>query len=482
MKKRLIILISSIVVIFAFFSVSFFYGATNLQRIFLAVSLIALSFLSLYIFFGVGKLVTSLIYGMILALILALLPDYDLPLIFIGTFVFALNPLYDFEKNIDKNLPEEKSIIDYIRGSYNSYYQYRKQIKEHYHLPQVRKVYTKPNYVRLRQGITISLSMLAVFLLIREVNNLMNLLKSFDIHLFFASTYSVITILAITVMLYKKGFQSAFNLLTVSLFPPLAYSMFLIRPLYLGLILGFLSVFAGIGMSIYQYFAYRSRIVYEYYHYYDNEKQVEVYANALFEPYVYDEAFNLSTTFKLSVDLNEFNKVLQNIIVYADFKKFFITAYTYKKNDLTIYTDFHNSDYQNIDKFKRLLEESFNESVIIKVIEDEEKTLYEQNFFHKDDYIVARTVYLSRMLKKLEIKSNVIISFMVYFSDLNKLVSFSKNYSVVRVPEFDLEGVLTARIDIKVSNVEYIIESKVRELLLDLLIYQGKYIRVSVLY
>src|SRR5690554_1813666 len=482
MKKRLIILISSIVVIFAFFSISFFYGATNLQRIFLAVSLIALSFLSLYIFFGVGKLVTSLIYGMILALILALLPDYDLPLIFIGTFVFALNPLYDFEKNIDKNLPEEKSIIDYIRGSYNSYYQYRKQIKEHYHLPQVRKVYTKPNYVRLRQGITISLSMLAVFLLIREVNNLMNLLKSFDIHLFFASTYSVITILAITVMLYKKGFQSAFNLLTVSLFPPLAYSMFLIRPLYLGLILGFLSVFAGIGMSIYQYFAYRSRIVYEYYHYYDNEKQVEVYANALFEPYVYDEAFNLSTTFKLSVDLNEFNKVLQNIIVYADFKKFFITAYTYKKNDLTIYTDFHNSDYQNIDKFKRLLEESFNESVIIKVIEDEEKTLYEQNFFHKDDYIVARTVYLSRMLKKLEIKSNVIISFMVYFSDLNKLVSFSKNYSVVRVPEFDLENVFTARISFNVRNVDYIIENQVREFLLDLLISRGKYIRISVFY
>ena len=36
---------------------------------------------------------------MILALMLALLPDYDLPLIFIGTFVFALNPLYEFEKH-----------------------------------------------------------------------------------------------------------------------------------------------------------------------------------------------------------------------------------------------------------------------------------------------------------------------------------------------------------------------------------------------
>ena len=51
MKKRLIILISSIVVIFAFFSISFFMEqqfATNL----LAVSLIALTFLSVYIFWS----------------------------------------------------------------------------------------------------------------------------------------------------------------------------------------------------------------------------------------------------------------------------------------------------------------------------------------------------------------------------------------------------------------------------------------------
>ena len=77
---------------------------------------------------------------MILALMLALLPDYDLPLIFIGTFVFALNHFMNL-KNIDKNLPEEKSIIDYLRRSYNAYYQYRKEIKEYYHLPQVRNIY-----------------------------------------------------------------------------------------------------------------------------------------------------------------------------------------------------------------------------------------------------------------------------------------------------------------------------------------------------
>ena len=51
---------------------------------------------------------------------------------------------------------------------------------------------------------------------------------------------------------------------------------------------------------------------------------------------------------------------------------------------------------------------------------------------------------------------------MVYFQDLSKLISLSKNYSVIRIPEYDLDGVITARIDMKVSNVDYIIESKVR--------------------
>lgn len=482
MKNRLIILVSSIIFIFLMFTVSFFYGATNLQRIFLAVSLIALTFLSIYIFFGIGKLVTSLMYGIVLAVLLAIFPKYDMALIFIVTFVFALNPLHEFEQNIDKNLPEEKSIIDYLKGSYKPYYDYRKEIKSHYHLPQVKKIYTKPGYLKLRQAITVILAMLAIFLLIREVNNLINLLKRFDIHLFFASTYSVIIILAITVMLYKKGFQSAFNFLTVSVFPPIAYSLFLVKPLFLGLILGFIAIITGIALGIYQYLAYRSRIVYEALHYYDNDKQVEVFANALFEPHVYDENFRLSTTFKIDVDLNEFNKVFHSIVVYADLKRFFITAYTYRKNNLTIYTDFHHKDYQNIDKFKLFLEELFDQVIIIKVTEDNEKTFYQDNFFHKDDYIVARAVYLARMLKKLEIKSNVIISFMVYFENYQQLLNFSKKYEVVRLPEFDLENVFTARISFNVRNVDYIIENQVREFLLDLLISRGKYIRISVFY
>src|SRR5690625_24214 len=190
MKNRLIILVSSIIFIFSMFTVSFFYGATNLQRIFLAVSLIALTFLSIYIFFGIGKLVTSLMYGIVLAVLLAIFPKYDMALIFIVTFVFALNPLHEFEQNIDKNLPEEKSIIDYLKGSYKPYYDYRKEIKSHYHLPQVKKIYTKPGYLKLRQANTVILVIFTIFLKLRELYNLLHILKFFYILLYYTSTFN----------------------------------------------------------------------------------------------------------------------------------------------------------------------------------------------------------------------------------------------------------------------------------------------------
>lgn len=482
MKRRLSLLIISATTVLFLFLIGFFYGETYIQRILFATSILISSFLVIYLFFGFGKLVISLIYGMLLALFLVFLPDYDIALIFIGTFVFALNPLDDFEQFINKNLPEEKSIFDYLKGSYISYYNYRREIKEHYHLPQVRKTINKPWYLKVRQGVTILLSMIAMFLLIIEVNNLISFIKTFDIHLFFASIYSVIVLVLATITLYKKGFQSTLNLLSVLVFPAITYSLFLIKPMYVGLILGFIGVLGTVAMSIYQYYQFRERIVFESFHYYDSNLQAEVYANALFENYIYDENYIHSTTFSLTIDYYDFIKKFHNIVVYADLRKVFITAYTIKQNRITLYTEFHKNDYLKIDKFKKYLSDLYSKDISIKITEDEHKTIYEEKFFHNDNYIVSRAIYLSSMLKKLNIKSGVVISIIAYFKNLDNIIALSKKYNMSRIPELDLEGVLTTKIDIRVNNVDYLIENNIREILLDLLIYQGKYIRLNVYY
>lgn len=486
MKKRLWFLLISTILIFIILVVSFFLGNTNEKRFVGAFSLIWVAYLLIIIFAGLPKFFVAVIYGLITSVFLILFPEYNLAFILIGSLLFVLNPLSDFEDYVAKYLPNEGSIIAKIRGSYEPFYLYRKEVKHYYHFPQVRKIHTRPSYIRIRQALVIIMSVLAIFLLIREIDMLMRILtQPFNIHAFSASTYTVILLIVLTVILYRKGFQSMLNILTVSIFPPVAYSLFVaVKPTYLGIILGLITLILGVVVAIYEYIGYMRRVVYEYYHYYDNAKQEEVFANALFEPFVYNDYFYLSAKFKIKTNLYKFNKKFQSILNYSNFKRFFITAYTYNKNKqtVTLYTEFHFRDEKIIDKLNTYLEALFEDSITYKITVDKEKKLYEQDFFHNDDYIVARTIYLAEILKELEIKSNVIISFVCYFNSIEDVRAISKNYAVTRIPELDLENIITVRIDTKVSNINYVIEARVREILIDLLINRGKYVRVSVYY
>lgn len=483
MKKKIVVLISTLILLLILLLLSLIIGSLIHIRITLAVTLITISFLLIYVFGGVGKLVSSMIYGVVLAICLLFFPKYDMALIFIGTFIFALNPLGDLETVVDNRFPEEKSLISYLRGSYNSYYQYRNEIKNYYHLPQMRKAYNKPVYLKLRQVLTIILSMIAVFLLIREVNNLINFLKYFQIHTFFASTYSVIILAFVTIILYRKGFQSMLNLLTISIFPPVAYSLYLmVSPSWVAILLGTIVIVVGIISGVYQYFAFRSRIVYEYYYYYDNDLQAEVYANALFEPFVYDEAYHLTVIYLLRINKSTFDRIFHNLVVYADMYKFYITTYTNNHKEIKLYTEFHHGTEDRISKFAKYIEKLISETINYELIVDQDKVFYEKNFFHKNDYIVARTIYLSSLLKKLDINANIFISITAFFENKDDITNFSNFHSITRLPEFDLDNILTVRIDFKIVNVEYLIEAQMREILLDLLINRGKYVRVSVYY
>ena len=64
----------------------------------------------------------------------------------------------------------------------------------------------------------------------------------------------------------------------------------------------------------------------------------------------------------------------------------------------------------------------------------------------------------------------------------DELEEFSKEYTITELDDLSDEAYLTVRIDLPCINVDYIIESKIRELLLSLLIHHGKFVRVSVYY
>jgi hypothetical protein len=118
----------------------------------------------------------------------------------------------------------------------------------------------------------------------------------------------------------------------------------------------------------------------------------------------------------------------------------------------------------------------------VNQFDDPNKHQYELNFFHRPDYIVARGLALANLLKELEIKTRIIVSMIVYFENEEDLLEIQKIYSTLRLDDLSEDEYITARMDVSLINVDYVIEAKIREMLLELLIHSGKFVRISVFY
>jgi hypothetical protein len=369
-----------------------------------------------------------------------------------------------------------------IRGSYWPFFAYRREMKNFYHLPQARKLYTKDWYLHLRQITTLFLVSIGIFLFIHGLNNIKNSLDDFDWLNFFIF-YSVIIVFVLAFFLFKKGFTSTFRGLAVSSFPIIIY-LILVSNFPNEVKYSFAGSFVIIGLvvSVVEMIKLFQRVVYDSYHYYDVDQQLEVFANALFEPLVYNESFTKTGHYQIKVKLETFQKHLHDILVYANYFKFIITAYAYGKEMLHVYADFHEKGAKRADRFKVYLEAKFKMAVPMILEDDPEKTLYEKRFFHRPDYIIARAQSLAALLKELEIKTKIIISMIVYFDLEEELEEFSKEYPVTKLADLSEDDYLTVRIDVPTLNIDYMIESKIREVLLALMVYHGKFVRISVYY
>ncbi|PKK96586.1 MAG: hypothetical protein CVV58_05610 [Tenericutes bacterium HGW-Tenericutes-3] len=485
MKRRIVISGSLTILILILIPVALILFNLKGQGVFMLSSIVTLVYVGVYVFGGVPKLIIYAIYGLITTLFLFLLAQpYHLPIVIVGTLLFVLNPLSSFELYLENHLNDEDvlPVRFSIRGSYWPFFSYQREMKNFYHLPQARKLYTKKWYLHLRQLTTLFLFSLGVFLFIHSLNSIANSLDDFNWLNFFVF-YVIIVVFVMALFMFKKGFTSTFRLFVISLFPPVIY-LFLVSDFPDAIRYSFAGSFVIIGVvvSVIEFVRLYQRVAYDSYHYYDVDQQMEVYANALFEPLVYNESFTQCGEYSIKVSLEAFQKQFHDILVYANYFKFIITAYSYKKNTVYLYADFHEKNVKRSEKFKTYLELKFKMSVALSLQHDPNKEIYENNFFHQPDYIISRAQNLAGLLKELEIKTKIIVSFIVYFELEDELEAFSEDYAITELDDLSDEAYLTVRVDIPCINVDYVIESKIRELLLSLLINHGKFVRVSVYY
>ncbi|MDY0316453.1 MAG: hypothetical protein RBQ63_01620, partial [Acholeplasmatales bacterium] len=114
----------------------------------------------IYWLYGMPRLVVYSIYwAIILGISFSIHEDYRLMLILILTVVIVINPLSGFEHYLDKKLsPSATETFKFnMGGRYKTFYLYKKQMTDYYHLPQTRKLFTKPLYKFLRTFFVVTL-------------------------------------------------------------------------------------------------------------------------------------------------------------------------------------------------------------------------------------------------------------------------------------------------------------------------------------
>ncbi|WP_025724667.1 hypothetical protein [Acholeplasma granularum] len=485
MKRRLII--SLILILILLISFSLVFPLMNLDHsiIYTVFAIIGIVLVFVYLFSGVAKFIVVLIYSLIIIVGLIILPDYKHAIMAVGTFMIILNPLFNFENYIEsKMISDETAPLSIsLRGRYWPFYAYRQEMKNYVRLPQTKKLFTKPWYLKLRQLVTLLLLFSAIFLFMNELKNLyIDLSRYNPIQVF--TFYGVITLFILTFILYKNGFTALFRASIMFIFLPIILSAWLLPvTLFSKIIFTIIVTILGITDVIYEKYLSLNRVAYHAYKYYDLDDQRQVFANEFYEPLVYNETYYIVGIYKFRTTLEKFQQKLQEILFYSNRKHFMITAYTFDGKDLVMYTEFYHKHGKRANNFISYLESLFHTKVQSQIIYDKQKEIYEKTFFHKTEYIVARALSLAELMSDLDITNkDLIISMIFSFQSKEDILKISKHYYVTRLEELDDSEYYAARISVKTTNSKFAIEQKVRDILLNAMIYKAQYVRILVYY
>ncbi|MFA7416965.1 MAG: hypothetical protein WCZ19_00345 [Acholeplasma sp.] len=485
MKRRLLISLILILILLISFTLVFPLMALDHSLIYTVFAIIGIVLLTVYLFGGTAKFLVMLIYSLIILLGLLIMPDYQHSIIAVGTLMIILNPLANFESYIeDKLIPAQTAPLSIsLRGKYWPFYAYRQEMKDYVRLPQTKKLFTKSWYLKVRQLVTILLLFTAIYLFINELKNIYIDLSNYNPLQVF-TFYGILSLFVLTFILYKNGFRAMFRAAVMFIFIPVVFATWLLPIGFISQVI-FTAIILTLGITdlIYERYLSLNRVAYNAYKYYDPDDKRHVYANEFYEPLVYNETYNIVGIYKFKTEIEDFQDSLHDILFYANRKHFMITAYTFNGKDMMIYTEFYHKHAKRAQTFQSYLENLFHTKVEEQIIYDKNKQIYEQTFFHKTEYIVARALSLANLLKELQVsKRELIISIIFSFKSKEDILKISKHYYVARMEELDDSEYLAARVSIKTINSNFVIEQKIRDILLNAMIYQATYVRILVYY
>ena len=69
-----------------------------------------------------------------------------------------------------------------------------------------------------------------------------------------------------------------------------------------------------------------------------------------------------------------------------------------------------------------------------------------------------------------------------YYQDIQALKAFDKMYPSRRLVELDQENVFVLQTNVRCRNLDYLIETTVRDILLEMMRHNGTYVKINIYY
>lgn len=478
MKRRVIIALTTLIVLFSAYIVSRIILPSKYYGLIDILSLFVIVFDFIYIWFGISRLIVYFIYGVFMIPSLFFFPkEYHILLIFIFTIIIVLNPLAGFEKFLNSNLQDSftKTFTYTPKGKYKTFHKYKEEMKNHYHLPQTQKFYTKPYYRFLSTFTVLGLFFSLIFLLLFSSSDIV-IDEGWNLRSFITLYVAILFTIALLV-LYKKGFISTSRVFKIGIFPPI---IIILSFLDFNNVVKIISIIAlSIGflvVIINEIIQYYLRVVYSSYSYYDPKTNEDVWANAIYESFVYSSTEKKMKVITFNLPEELFHKHFKSLLITTNYYKTIVTAYSLKRGIVKLYIEYYSENALN--KIKRSIKRIYKVEIENSEIVDEE--YYEAKFLHNHEYIISKAIKLSNLLIELDIDKPVIISVFSHFKNIEKMKPLAQKYQTKLLEEENEYCLVESTIT--VQNLDYLIETHLRNLLLEMLINGGTFVRVMVYY
>lgn len=438
---------------------------------------------------GLTKIIITITYIFLTILFLYTFPEYDLPIVITGSILFLFNPYKFIETIFSKNLKtdRENNLYKMVRKKNQQYFLYHQDMKKFYYLPNYILLYKNKFYKLIRYTIPAILYGAASFFSfyrLKSFINFANSIKYYDNLMFWF--ISVIVILITALFIQYKGFKSAVRFILIFIFPYLFYIIFHMATFPKNDLLIKYFILAGciIGLFvviIVQIPYYYQRVIYYSYSYFDNKNNLDVYANGVYEKYIYHKGHQRHGIYLLNTNLLDFQEKFKWLLIYANYHHIIITSYTYKAGELKLYCAFRTDKKKQPNRLLKYLSKLYkNKNIILTSFVDQDALYYPEKFSNTDNYIIARAIKEANVLKDFGLNKNIILSLFINFDEHKNMVEFAREKQINIYDLSNYKALAEVRVELK--NDANQIELVLRDILSSLYFHNGKFLKVVIRY